>query len=169
MLPQKIFLYASRSFCSVLHLCPFTCLCSWLIASFAQANNLHFINMIFLVSLQILFTSLFLYIVHLLFFSLNLLPFSRYDVTCLRNRSSLQPFFLLHIFEEHIVLSSLVENQAWVLKKALSVFFSSSFQFPDRFEKHFMRFNFDFFYPYRIDIFCLYRTLNFHWRIVDIQ
>ena len=83
-----------RSFWSCL------CNCLYLVTPFVKVDNLHFIHMIFLVSVQRLFMSLLLFFVkvlvlfHLLFASLNLFPFLQYNYTCFGGRNTLQPFLV---------------------------------------------------------------------------
>ena len=81
-----------------------------LVTHFVKVNNFNFISMIFLISMQALFMSLFLFFVkvsvlfHLLVAELNLFPFLRYDCTCLMDRNTLQLFFgLSNVFAKQIV------------------------------------------------------------------
>ena len=89
--------------------------CVCLITPFVKVNNFHFIHMIFLISLQCLFMSLFLFFVkvfvHLLFAGFNLFSFLQYDFTCLGDRNSLQLFFgFSNVFAKQIVCCLLLDR-----------------------------------------------------------
>ena len=72
-------------------------------ASFVEINNLHFIHIIFLISLQGLFMSSFLFFIkvsalfHVVITCLNIFPFLQYDGTCLRDRTPCNSFLIFQM------------------------------------------------------------------------